>query len=40
MSFGENGEVIDIGARLDAGDSMRAAEAMRKAGCALLVVKV
>jgi predicted polyphosphate/ATP-dependent NAD kinase len=31
-------EVIDIGARLDAGDSMRAAEAMRNAGCAVLIV--
>jgi len=31
-------EVIDVGARLDAGDTMRAAEAMRKAGCAVLIV--
>jgi hypothetical protein len=31
-------EVIDIGARLDAGDSLRAALAMRRAGCAVLIV--
>ncbi len=31
-------EVIDVDARLDAGDTMRAAEAMRKAGCGVLIV--
>ncbi len=31
-------EVIDVDARLDASDTVRAAEAMRKAGCAALVV--
>jgi hypothetical protein len=31
-------EVIDVDARLDANDTVRAAEAMRKAGCAALVV--
>jgi hypothetical protein len=31
-------EVIDVGARLDAGDTMRAAEAMREAGCGVLIV--
>jgi hypothetical protein len=31
-------EVIDVDARLDANDTVRAAEAMRKAGCAVLVV--
>ncbi len=31
-------EVIDVDARLDAGDTMRAAEAMRKAGCEVLIV--
>ena len=31
-------EVIDIDARLDARDSMRAAEAMRTAGCGVLIV--
>ncbi len=29
---------LDVGARLDAGDTVRAAEAMRKAGCAAIVV--
>ena len=31
-------QVLDVGAQLDAGDTARAAEAMRKAGCAALVV--
>ncbi len=31
-------EVIDVEARLDANDTVRAAEAMRRAGCAVLVV--
>ena len=31
-------EIIDVDARLDAGDTARAAEAMRKAGCAAIVV--
>ena len=31
-------EVLDVGAQLDAGDTARAAEAMRKAGCAAIVV--
>jgi hypothetical protein len=31
-------EAIDVGAKLDAGDTARAAEAMRKAGCAAIVV--
>ena len=31
-------EVIDVDAKLDASDTVRAAEAMRKAGCAALVV--
>lgn len=31
-------EVVDVDARLDANDTVRAAEAMRKAGCAVLVV--
>jgi hypothetical protein len=31
-------ESIDVGAKLDAGDTARAAEAMRKAGCGALVV--
>jgi len=31
-------QVLDVGAQLDAGDTARAAEAMRKAGCAAIVV--
>ncbi|HTO08655.1 MAG TPA: NAD(+)/NADH kinase [Myxococcota bacterium] len=31
-------ESLDVGARLDAGDTARAAEAMRKAGCGAIVV--
>lgn len=38
LDVGAEIEVIDVGARLDAGDSLRAATAMREAGCGALVV--